>query len=553
MLLSPFSEIIFLMELILPKDDKYLIKDKEKVFFLTGIYIFGQGFFIWFLSLFFNPGNLLWATLAAFFVFLFSYLIYFSKWAISIQKSTSSPWMTLPYPLAIFLAMLLVPKIAIFILAIFFVMIFPIILEYDRKVVVPIFIGISLFFIATYLFLFDKQFSGLEHVLIFAWISFSYVFFTILEYFFSMEVYNQRSEIEQLRKLSENLEIERDKLSFVITTMTDAVIVLNPDKEIVVFNKAAEEITGLELSSVDGKDIDSAIRFRYHNSIYHFKDLLESDPMPQVITIVNKEKKEIEVEPLLKKVFLPDSVDVQYVLQLKNLSREKELEKMRLNFVTIAAHELRTPITYIKGYLSFLLETAQNKLNNEEKGFLERAFIGSNNLAYLTENLLTVSNIETKSVKLQKTEFDWNSLLQEMVEKYQPIGQWEEIKVKLKLSKKELPLIKADKTKMQGVLDNLLTNAIVFNKKGGTVVVSAEVVGKNIVTNVTDSGIGIPEEKLPELFTEFFRLSGPLIQASKGAGLGLFISKYIIESHGGKIWVESTLEKGSTFYFSLPV
>ena len=221
--------------------------------------------------------------------------------------------------------------------------------------------------------------------------------------------------------------------------------------------------------------------------------------------------------------------------------------------MTIAAHELRTPITYIRGYLSFLLETAKSKLSAEEQSFLEKSYVGTSNLSSLTENLLTVSNIETKSLYFHKTKVDWAKIIKEVVEKYKTIAAWKKVELNIDLGNNPLPKVMVDQFKISEVLENLLANAIEYNLEKGTVEIFAKVEDQTIVTAIKDTGIGIPKEKLPELFTEFFRFSGPLIQASKGAGLGLFISKYIVEKHGGKIWVQSTLGRGSTFYFSLPL
>ena len=156
-------------------------------------------------------------------------------------------------------------------------------------------------------------------------------------------------------------------------------------------------------------------------------------------------------------------------------------------------------------------------------------------------------------MNLQKEETDWATIVEEIVNKYRPVADWKEVTISLNKPKTKLPKVKVDKFRIGQVLDNLLSNAVDFNKEKGNIDVSIKIQGKEIITAIRDTGIGIPKEKLPELFTEFFRFSGPLVQASKGAGLGLFIAKYIVENHKGKISVESQLGKGSTFSFSLPI
>lgn len=505
---------------------------------------------MWFLSFFFNPSIFLISTIVIFFVFLFSYFIYFSPLAEKIQRSNASPWMTVPYPIAIFAAMLLVPKIALLLMSIYFVVILPVVIEFDRFRIVPFFTGLCLFFVGIYLFIFDQSFNFTGHLAIFLWLSFCFVSFAVLEYFFTQEVYNQRDEIQKLKDLSGSLALERDKLGFVISTMQDPVIVLDPEEHIVVFNQAAEEISGLPTQDALGKKIDAVLKFAYHGSPFKFSSLVNTVQNPASLTLT-KGRDETEVAPFLKEVILPDTGAKQFVLTLRNLSKEKEIEKIRLNFVTIAAHELRTPITYIRGYLSFLLGAPAKKLTAEEQSFLEKAFVGTNNLSSLIENLLTVSNIETKSLAFHKTSQDWVKIVKTSAEKYKTIASWKKVEIVTHFAK-DLPLVKVDEFKISEVLENLLANSIEYSHEGSKVEISVKVEDKKVITSIKDSGVGIPAEKLPELFTEFFRLSGPLIQASKGAGLGLFISKYIVENHGGEIWVDSKLGRGSTFSFSLP-
>jgi two-component system phosphate regulon sensor histidine kinase PhoR len=198
------------------------------------------------------------------------------------------------------------------------------------------------------------------------------------------------------------------------------------------------------------------------------------------------------------------------------------------------------------------LEEAGKKLPREEKDFVDKAFIASSQLASLVENLLSVSRIERGAMKLQIEVADWSSIVKDSVNNFEPLAKEKKIKLTCELPK-NLPKVAVDQFRISEVLSNLIANALAYTKAGGSVVVMVETKEKELITHVKDTGQGIPESALPRLFTKFFRVSGVLEQGSKGTGLGLYISKAIVDMHKGRIWVESREGVGSTFSFAVPV
>ncbi|MBI4040073.1 PAS domain-containing sensor histidine kinase [Candidatus Daviesbacteria bacterium] len=241
------------------------------------------------------------------------------------------------------------------------------------------------------------------------------------------------------------------------------------------------------------------------------------------------------------------------IITIHDVSEEHELETMKMDFVSMAAHELRTPLTSIKGYLSVFINENKDKFDNDQMMFLNRINISAEQLTGLIENLLNVSRIERGVVTLNPEQVNWAENLQAVVNEFKNRAEEKRIDLSFTPATVPLPTIKVDKIRINEVLGNLLSNAIAYTQPGGKVIVWAESDGKNIATHIKDTGEGIPKEAIPHLFTKFFRVSGVLEQGSKGTGLGLYISKSIIEMHHGKIWVESELGKGSTFSFSLPI
>jgi len=232
------------------------------------------------------------------------------------------------------------------------------------------------------------------------------------------------------------------------------------------------------------------------------------------------------------------------------------LDEMKSNFVSIAAHELRTPLTSIKGYLSVYMNDYKDKLDEDQKSLLGHISNATEELLGLVENLLNVSRIERGAMNLNLAEVNWDEVLKGVADDFNERAGQKNIQLKF-VQSVGLPPIKVDKVRVLEVISNLVSNAINYTNPGGTVQIWAEKGSDNdIVTHVADNGQGIPADAIPNLFTKFYRVTQGLTQGntnSEGNGLGLYISKAIVDMHHGKIWVESEVGRGSRFSFSLPL
>lgn len=246
--------------------------------------------------------------------------------------------------------------------------------------------------------------------------------------------------------------------------------------------------------------------------------------------------------------FKSDEVNVFILLQ--DISEEQALEKMKLDFVAMAAHELRTPMTSIRGYLDILIDEADEKMVPEHAMLLQHALMSSDRLVNLMNNLLSISQIERHKIEPVIEPTDIGRIVTEAVQAFKPEAENKKLKLELIKPKVEIPMVAADPKLITQVIDNLIQNAISYTAEGGVSIRLAYQPGEVIVA-VRDTGQGIPIEALPHMFQKFYRVSSMLEQGSKGTGLGLYIAKKIIEMHNGRIWVESVENKGTTFYFSL--
>lgn len=236
----------------------------------------------------------------------------------------------------------------------------------------------------------------------------------------------------------------------------------------------------------------------------------------------------------------------------------KILDKAKTEFISITSHQLRTPLTGIKGYLSMFLEGDFGALKTQQKKIITDVFNNSNRLVRLINIFLNVSRIESGRLKLQKSKFNLTELINEIIRELKI--EAEKKNLKLEFSAKGGPVsggnnldISADRDKIADVILNLVDNAIKYTEKGN-VIVSAELKNNNIKVSIKDSGIGINPEEAKILFNKFIRGRKIAEINTSGSGLGLFIAKKIIELHNGKIWVESKGQgKGSEFIFEIPV
>lgn len=234
----------------------------------------------------------------------------------------------------------------------------------------------------------------------------------------------------------------------------------------------------------------------------------------------------------------------------------KELDKLKDEFVSLASHELRTPMTVIKSYIWLLLEGKVGEVTEKQKTYLDRTYSSTNRLINMVNDMLNISRIESGRFTIEPKEMDIALLLREVVGEMQPKANETGINLSYAESSQALPSVIADSERIKQVLINLIGNSLKFTPQQGSITVSTHQKDGFITVNVKDTGRGIKPEDMEKLFKKFNMLGGSYLskQAGQGTGLGLYLSKSLVELHHGRIWVTSDGEgKGSTFSFTLPV
>ena len=230
----------------------------------------------------------------------------------------------------------------------------------------------------------------------------------------------------------------------------------------------------------------------------------------------------------------------------------RELDEAKDEFISMASHQLRTPLTSIKGYLSMVLEGDVGRVSSQQKEFLDYAFTGTQRTVNMIADLLNVSRMTAGKFIIERSEVDLTKLVGEEVQQLQQMAESRKLTLKFVPPKKALPIMQLDEGKTRQVVMNFVDNALHYTKEG-TVTVSLEQVGKTAELRVKDSGIGVPKEARAHLFSKFYRAGNAQTARPDGTGLGLFLAKRVVEDQGGTIIFESVEGKGSTFGFSMPL
>ncbi|HLD70165.1 MAG TPA: HAMP domain-containing sensor histidine kinase, partial [Candidatus Omnitrophota bacterium] len=234
------------------------------------------------------------------------------------------------------------------------------------------------------------------------------------------------------------------------------------------------------------------------------------------------------------------------------LEEVKKVSKMKSDFISAVSHELRTPLTSIKGYASILIAGKIGEIPQQVKERLEKINKHSDNLVKMINDLLDISRIESGKVEMKFAKYNILSIVENVLDILTPQIKEKGIQLKTQIEP-TAPEVTVDLSQFERVFINLLGNAIKFTPPNGTITIGAKKDQNTILFSVSDSGIGIKEEDIPKLFNEFYRVENEINQSVKGTGLGLALAKNIVEAHGGKIWVNSKQNEGTTFYFTLPV
>jgi two-component system sensor histidine kinase VicK len=357
--------------------------------------------------------------------------------------------------------------------------------------------------------------------------------------------------VNNLRTNNDNLSVEQSKLRSIINNVNDGVVAVNSRGEIVSINPPAAKLVNQIPYALKGKLITDVFPWTQDGSPFKL-DLIDAG-IHNYKDISLAKGELISYLDLMVEVLERRDSDVAAIVTIHDQTASRELNFMKLDFVAIAAHELRTPLTVIAGYLDMLNTEAIRELSVLNLESLQKAIVGTNQLRELINKLLNIARIERGDMEIFIEKLNITQLVSRNVEQHQAVAAQKLQTLVYSTSARGAVYVPADTASIVEVLNNLIGNALKYTPKNGKITVTVFVRDTDVRVEVADNGPGIPDEMRDKLFSKFYRAERSIINGTKGTGLGLFISRTIIDLQRGTIGVEPDRGNGSKFFFTLPI
>lgn len=367
------------------------------------------------------------------------------------------------------------------------------------------------------------------------------------------------------RKVGHTLLEEKTKDEAILASIGDGLIVTDNEGRITMINEAAEVLLGWNTIELLGKDVYRSLHTEdqkgnevpiaespIHIALTTGKKIATTSTINPYFYLRKDGSKfpaAITVTPVILNEIIVGAIEI-----LRDVTKEKEIEEVKNEFVSIASHQLRTPLGLTKWYLEVLKKDSY--LRNAPTfitDYFDVVFRNNERVLALVRELLSVSRIEQKRVKNSRELLDVEKIVSELVKELQPLAQKKQIHLSLETKQTTVPSILLDKLQFHEVVENLLVNAIEYTPVNGIVAVTMYADDTNTYIEVKDTGMGISSEEQKKLFTKFFRSQKAINKNPEGSGLGLYVAKSYVEAWGGIITVQSTEEQGSTFTVEIPI
>lgn len=343
---------------------------------------------------------------------------------------------------------------------------------------------------------------------------------------------------------------QEQKLGYeaVIDNIGEGLVVIDNEGKITTFNKAAELLLGWSEKDALGKNLSEVIKIDYESDI---KLSSESTGNRSTLHFIRKDQTKFPAS-ITTSSYIQGEKILGTITLFRDLTAERNIDTMKNEFISLASHQLRTPLAAIKWYSKMLLSGDAGKLLPEQTQYVDSIYSSTEHMIALVNSLLNITRIESGRIMVEPTPTDIKNLVTEVIN---------EVKIRY-MDKKQtftvhlddaIPAINLDPRLIRQVYVNLLTNAAKYTPEKGEIVIRVSKNEKDVVSEIRDNGFGIPESEKDKVFGKFYRGKNMINGDNKGTGLGLYLAKAIVELSHGKIWYESKEGKGTTFWLSIPL
>lgn len=367
--------------------------------------------------------------------------------------------------------------------------------------------------------------------------------------------------LEDVQEAKEEISQEKNRLETILRSIGEGVYVVDSRNKIILFNRQAENLLVRKESEVLG--FAAGDIFKIYNEKGEPQSKNGQSPVDEVwqsgradmvrnLELARKDGTRFpalfSVAPILRRGDVAGGI-----VAFRDVTLEKEIDAMKSEFVSVASHQLRTPLSAIKWFLEMLIAGDAGTINETQKEFLDRAYESNERMIKLVNDLLNVSRMESGKIKFEPKPTQIGEIFQSVVTELTPLTRARNITIQSAFADAKLPEVFVDPDKMRQVIMNLVSNAIKYTSGRGKIELFYERHPSELIFHIKDNGIGIPFDQQHKVFNKFFRADNVLKVQTEGSGLGLYIARVIIETSGGRMWFVSQENKGTTFSFSLPI
>ncbi|MBI2410824.1 MAG: GHKL domain-containing protein [Candidatus Kerfeldbacteria bacterium] len=346
--------------------------------------------------------------------------------------------------------------------------------------------------------------------------------------------------------------IERDKVRSILNSLEDGIIMMDTQQHILSMNPPAMYMLQLYDDALKSELHKKNFAKKFHSLIDAILDQPQAKRLGHDIAVGGGDiVTYIQVDSI--PIYNLSGSILSWVKVLRDVTREKELDQMKSDFISVAAHQLRTPLSSLKWFFQIMSDGDIGPVNAKQKELLDQAFAKNNQVIEIINNLLDISEMEEGRTEYQFIEDHVVDLVEDVVKSAAVDAERKKIHIELNTPAELLPPIEMDKQKLRMAIQNLVDNAVKYSPNDSTISIRIHQPDGQQLIAITDQGIGIPKKEQAKIFTKFYRATNAKQQESSGSGLGLYIVRHIIQKHRGRIWFESEPRRGTTFYISLPV
>ncbi|MDP3964673.1 MAG: ATP-binding protein [bacterium] len=392
-------------------------------------------------------------------------------------------------------------------------------------------------------------------------------YYTKLEDLVAQRTEELQRKVKDLETARHSIEEEKKKSESILQNVGDGVLAIDKKGTFIACNQAACDILDYDISEVFGHTVNEIIDLKYTKLSPEEADRKYFDPIAEAVntgqvvatgtgefSVVTKYKKEVPVT--ITATPLKDSTEGGIhggVIVIKDVTKEQEIDKMKSEFVSVASHQLRTPLSASKWFLEMLINGDSGKVTKEQSEYLDHIYKSNERMIALVNDLLNVSRIESGTIAIEPIETDLVDMIKSVFFELEHAIQGKKIVKKLEAPEGGLKKIKIDPKLIRQVFQNLFSNAVKYTPEKGTIGIKITNDKKFATFEVYDTGVGIPKKQQAKVFKKFFRADNVITLQTEGTGLGLYVAKSVVDASGGKIWFKSSEGKGTHFFFTLPM